>query len=126
MRHAIDLGVNWIDTAVAYGLGAHSEEVVGRLLRQLPTADRPFLDIYLLDSSCFLVGPTPRFPWCWGAIVPKSRVTSQVHTPIAGDGRVRSRGPSVFLVRTRERGWSGPFGDTQPAWPAAESRRSRS
>lgn len=42
MRHAIDKGVNWIDTAAAYGLG-HSEEVVGRLLRELPAADRPFV-----------------------------------------------------------------------------------
>jgi Aldo/keto reductase family len=88
MRHAIDLGVNWIDTAVAYGLGAHSEEVVGRLLRQLPTADRPFLDIYLLDSSCFLVGPTSRFPWCWGAIVPKcSQVSGDVASSHAHRGR---------------------------------------
>ena len=39
MRHAIDGGVNWIDTAAVYGLG-HSEEVVGRFLQQLP-AGRP-------------------------------------------------------------------------------------
>jgi aryl-alcohol dehydrogenase-like predicted oxidoreductase len=31
IRHAVDLGVNWIDTAAVYGLG-HSEEVVGRAL----------------------------------------------------------------------------------------------
>jgi aryl-alcohol dehydrogenase-like predicted oxidoreductase len=42
MRHAIDLGVNWIDTAAVYGLG-HSEEVVGRLLREIPAARRPFI-----------------------------------------------------------------------------------
>jgi aryl-alcohol dehydrogenase-like predicted oxidoreductase len=42
MRHAIDRGVNWIDTAAVYGLG-HSEEVVGRFLRTLPVADRPFV-----------------------------------------------------------------------------------
>jgi aryl-alcohol dehydrogenase-like predicted oxidoreductase len=42
MRHAIDRGVNWIDTAAVYGLG-HSEEVVGRLLRPLPSSDRPFV-----------------------------------------------------------------------------------
>jgi aryl-alcohol dehydrogenase-like predicted oxidoreductase len=40
MRHALEQGVNWIDTAAVYGLG-HSEEVVGRLLRELPTGDRP-------------------------------------------------------------------------------------
>ena len=32
IRHAVDGGVNWIDTAAIYGLG-HSEEVVGRALR---------------------------------------------------------------------------------------------
>jgi aryl-alcohol dehydrogenase-like predicted oxidoreductase len=42
MRHALDLGVNWIDTAAVYGLG-HSEEVVGRLLRDLPASTRPFV-----------------------------------------------------------------------------------
>jgi aryl-alcohol dehydrogenase-like predicted oxidoreductase len=42
MRHALDLGVNWIDTAAVYGLG-HSEEVVGRLLRDIPPSQRPFV-----------------------------------------------------------------------------------
>ncbi len=42
MRHAIDLGINWIDTAAIYGLG-HSEEVVGRLLRDVPQSQRPFI-----------------------------------------------------------------------------------
>ncbi|MCE7885783.1 MAG: aldo/keto reductase, partial [Actinobacteria bacterium ATB1] len=32
IEHAVDLGVNWVDTAAAYGWG-HSEEVVGRALR---------------------------------------------------------------------------------------------
>jgi aryl-alcohol dehydrogenase-like predicted oxidoreductase len=40
--HAVDRGVNWIDTAAIYGLG-HSEEVVGRALRELPAAERPFV-----------------------------------------------------------------------------------
>jgi aryl-alcohol dehydrogenase-like predicted oxidoreductase len=42
MRRALERGVNWIDTAAVYGLG-HSEEVVGRLLRDLPGAERPFV-----------------------------------------------------------------------------------
>jgi aryl-alcohol dehydrogenase-like predicted oxidoreductase len=37
---ALDLGINWIDTAPAYGLG-HSEELVGRALRQ--TKRKPFI-----------------------------------------------------------------------------------
>jgi aryl-alcohol dehydrogenase-like predicted oxidoreductase len=40
--HAVERGVNWIDTASVYGLG-HSEEVVGRALRELPAADRPLV-----------------------------------------------------------------------------------
>src|SRR5947209_7735955 len=42
MRRALDLGINWIDTAAVYGLG-HSEELVGRLVRELPQSDRPFV-----------------------------------------------------------------------------------
>lgn len=42
MRHALDLGINWIDTAAVYGLG-HSEEVVGRLLREIPASERPLV-----------------------------------------------------------------------------------
>jgi len=42
MRRALELGVNWIDTAAVYGLG-HSEQVVGRLLRDLPAGERPFV-----------------------------------------------------------------------------------
>lgn len=49
MRHAVELGVNWIDTAAVYGHG-HSERVVGRLLKELPPSDRP-----LVFTKCGLV-----------------------------------------------------------------------
>ena len=42
MRRALELGINWIDTAAIYGRG-HSEEVVGRLLRALPAWERPLV-----------------------------------------------------------------------------------
>jgi len=42
IRHAVDAGVNWIDTAAVYGHG-HSEEVVGRALREIAEADRPYV-----------------------------------------------------------------------------------
>lgn len=42
IRHAVDLGVNWIDTAPVYGHG-HSEEVVGRAIAEMPEADRPYI-----------------------------------------------------------------------------------
>ena len=42
IREAIDHGINWIDTAAVYGLG-HSEEVVGRAVRELPEGSRPYV-----------------------------------------------------------------------------------
>jgi aryl-alcohol dehydrogenase-like predicted oxidoreductase len=42
IHYAVEHGVNWIDTAAAYGLG-HSEEVVGRAIAALPEADRPLV-----------------------------------------------------------------------------------
>jgi len=42
IKHAVELGVNWIDTAPAYGMG-HSEEIVGAALRELAPSDRPFV-----------------------------------------------------------------------------------
>jgi aryl-alcohol dehydrogenase-like predicted oxidoreductase len=42
IRHAVERGVNWIDTAAIYGLG-HSEEVVRRALAGIPEAERPYV-----------------------------------------------------------------------------------
>ncbi|MCX6091092.1 MAG: aldo/keto reductase [Candidatus Atribacteria bacterium] len=47
IHQALDLGVNWIDTAAVYGLG-HSEEIVGRAIKGLPK--RP-----IIASKCSLV-----------------------------------------------------------------------
>jgi aryl-alcohol dehydrogenase-like predicted oxidoreductase len=42
IRHAVESGVNWIDTAAVYGLG-HSEEIVARALEPYGDADRPYV-----------------------------------------------------------------------------------
>jgi aryl-alcohol dehydrogenase-like predicted oxidoreductase len=42
IHHALALGVNWIDTAAAYGFG-RSEQVVGRALERLGGEQRPFV-----------------------------------------------------------------------------------
>ena len=42
IRHAVERGVNWIDTAAAYGIG-HSEEMVARALKHIPRSDRPYV-----------------------------------------------------------------------------------
>jgi aryl-alcohol dehydrogenase-like predicted oxidoreductase len=56
IRHALDLGINWIDTAV-YGLG-HSEEVVARALRDVAAAARPYV-----FTKCGLVPDTQGHPF---------------------------------------------------------------
>jgi aryl-alcohol dehydrogenase-like predicted oxidoreductase len=42
IRHAIERGITWIDTAAVYGLG-HSEEVVARALAEVPLHRRPYI-----------------------------------------------------------------------------------
>jgi len=53
IHRALELGVNWIDTAAAYGFG-HSEELVGRALQGL--ADPP----YVFTKCSLLEGPGRR------------------------------------------------------------------
>jgi len=49
IRHAVESGVNWVDTAGVYGLG-HSEEVIAAAMAGIAPADRPFI-----FSKCGLV-----------------------------------------------------------------------
>ncbi|HTV03122.1 MAG TPA: aldo/keto reductase [Luteitalea sp.] len=52
IRQAVSRGMNWVDTAPAYGLG-HSEEVVARALADIPASQRPYV-----FTKCSLVwGP---------------------------------------------------------------------
>jgi aryl-alcohol dehydrogenase-like predicted oxidoreductase len=53
IQRALELGVNWIDTAAAYGFG-RSEEVVGRALEGL--AEQP----YVFTKASLLEGPERR------------------------------------------------------------------
>jgi len=53
IHHALEQGINWIDTAAAYGFG-HSEEVAGRALQGL--AERP----YVFTKASLLEGPDRR------------------------------------------------------------------
>jgi aryl-alcohol dehydrogenase-like predicted oxidoreductase len=50
IQHALELGVNWIDTAAAYGFG-HSERIVGRALAGV--GERP----YVFTKCSLLEGP---------------------------------------------------------------------
>ncbi|MGA2925093.1 MAG: aldo/keto reductase [Solirubrobacteraceae bacterium] len=53
IQHALELGINWIDTAAAYGFG-HSEQIVGRALEGV--SERPFV----FTKASLLEGPSRR------------------------------------------------------------------
>ena len=55
IEQALAVGINWIDTAAGYGFG-HSEHVVGRALRGLSAAERP----YVFTKASELEGPGRR------------------------------------------------------------------
>jgi aryl-alcohol dehydrogenase-like predicted oxidoreductase len=42
IQSAVDAGINWIDTAPAYGHG-HAEEVLGQAIAEIPQSDRPYV-----------------------------------------------------------------------------------
>lgn len=42
IKHAVELGINWVDTAAIYGYG-HSEEMVGRALKEIQASRRPLV-----------------------------------------------------------------------------------
>jgi aryl-alcohol dehydrogenase-like predicted oxidoreductase len=52
IHRALDLGINWIDTAAAYGFG-HSEQVVGHALAGLSADQRP----YVFTKASLVEGP---------------------------------------------------------------------
>lgn len=53
IRHAIDSGINWVDTAAVYGLG-HSEEVIGRALEPFRVGEE-----VLVFTKCGRVRKSP-------------------------------------------------------------------
>src|SRR6476620_8953273 len=52
IHRALDRGINWIDTAAAYGFG-HSEQVVGDALAGRPDHQRP----YVFTKASLIEGP---------------------------------------------------------------------
>ena len=55
IHRALDLGINWIDTAAVYGLG-HSEEIVGKALKT--TSATPYV-----FTKCSMVWDETQDDW---------------------------------------------------------------
>jgi aryl-alcohol dehydrogenase-like predicted oxidoreductase len=94
---AMELGINWIDTAAVYGLG-HSEEVVGKALKVLP--HQP-----ILATKCSLI-------WDSTKKVTHSLKKTSVRNQI--EGSLRRLG--VNVIDLYQIHWPNPDPDIEEAW----------
>jgi aryl-alcohol dehydrogenase-like predicted oxidoreductase len=95
IHKAIDLGVNWIDTAAVYGLG-HSEEVVGRAVKS--SATKP-----LIFTKCGMV---------WNE---KREITNSLST-IRQECEASLRRLQVETIDLYQIHWPKPDEDLEAAW----------
>jgi aryl-alcohol dehydrogenase-like predicted oxidoreductase len=101
IHRALELGVNWIDTAAAYGFG-HSEQVVGRALRELGDDERP----YVFTKASLVPGPG-------GRVVNSLRRDSILRE--AGDSLERLGVDAIDLYQIH---WPIPELDIEEGWAA--------
>jgi aryl-alcohol dehydrogenase-like predicted oxidoreductase len=99
ISHALDRGINWIDTAAAYGFG-HSEQVVGRALEGL--RERP----YVFTKCSLLEGP--------GRRVMHSLSRDSILREV-GDSLARLGVEAIDLYQIH---WPVPDADIEEGWSA--------
>jgi len=98
---AVDLGVNWIDTAAVYGFG-HSEQVVGRALEGLPNEKRP----YVFTKASLLEGPGRRV------------VHSLKRDSILGEAHASLERLGIDAIDLYQIHWPMPEEDIEEGWAA--------
>jgi aryl-alcohol dehydrogenase-like predicted oxidoreductase len=99
IHHALDQGINWIDTAAAYGFG-RSEQVVGRALEGLQ--DRP----YVFTKCSLLEGPGRR-------VVHNLKRDSILHEAEASLERLGVDAIDLYQIH-----WPIPDPDIEEGWSA--------
>jgi aryl-alcohol dehydrogenase-like predicted oxidoreductase len=99
IHRALDLGVNWIDTAAAYGFG-RSEEMVGRALAGM--AERP----YVFTKCSLLEGPDR-------TVVHSLKRDSIVREAEASLRRLRLDAIDLYQIH-----WPIPAADIEEGWAA--------
>jgi aryl-alcohol dehydrogenase-like predicted oxidoreductase len=104
ITRAIDLGINWIDTAAVYGLG-HSEEIVARALAGVPAARRPYV-----FTKCGLVWNEKRqIRHCLDADSIRREVEGSLR-------RLRVEVIDLYQIHWPSLPASGPAPDIEEAW----------
>ncbi len=99
IHRALDLGVNWIDTAAIYGLG-HSEEVVGRAVKSLP--HKPYI-----FTKCSLRWHDDR------SIYNSLKAGSLAEEVEASLGRLGVETIDLYQIH-----WPNPDGEIEEGWEA--------
>ncbi len=99
IHRALDLGINWIDTAAGYGFG-HSEAVVGRALQVL--SERP----YVFTKASLLEGPGRRV------------VHSLKRDSILREAHASLRRLGVDVIDLYQIHWPIPGQDIEEGWAA--------
>lgn len=101
IRRAVELGINWVDTAAVYGLG-HSEELVARALKGFSDAERPYV-----FTKCSLV-------WDEGGdisnILQKDSVKRECEDSLR---RLQTDVIDLYQIH-----WPKPDGDIEEGWQA--------
>ncbi|EFH84498.1 aldo/keto reductase [Ktedonobacter racemifer] len=99
IKRALDLGINWIDTAAAYGLG-HSEEVVGRAIKG---RERPYI-----FTKCSLV---------WGENNEERGVTNSLKAAsIKREVEDSLRRLDIDVIDLYQIHWPNPDPDLEEGW----------
>jgi aryl-alcohol dehydrogenase-like predicted oxidoreductase len=101
IQHAIELGVNWIDTAAAYGFG-HSEEVVGRALEGLADDARPYI-----FTKCSLLEGAGRSVW-----------HNLKRDSVLAEAEASLRRLGVDAIDLYQIHWPNPEADIEEGWSA--------
>ena len=101
IEHAIELGVNWIDTAAAYGFG-RSEEVVGRALQGLPAGSRP----YVFTKCSLLEGPN------------RTVLHNLKRDSVLAEAEASLRRLQVDAIDLYQIHWPNPEADIEEGWSA--------
>jgi aryl-alcohol dehydrogenase-like predicted oxidoreductase len=106
LEHALEQGVNWIDTAAAYGFG-HSERIVGRALQGV--SERP----YVFTKGSLLEGPGRR-------VIHNLRRDSLVGEAEASLERLGIDAIDLYQIH-----WPDPGADIDEGWSALAELKER-
>lgn len=97
IQHALELGINWIDTAPVYGLG-HAEEVVGKAIKNL--REKP-----VIATKCGLV---------WGK---KGNIFSRLkRESVRAEVEASLKRLQIEVIDLYQIHWPDPAPDIEEAW----------